>query len=113
MSGPSAACRRARSSAACWFRAWCAAARPGRAPKCVTCGTASAQAHRLSPLQNGPLERWLWGWDVSNSLAWQGLEMAMRMFSPAQLNPFGHNPLRPVLADLLQPACWPIRARRA
>lgn len=63
-----------------------------------------AQAHRLSPLQNGPLERWLWGWDLSNSLVWQGFEMAMRLFSPAQLNPFGHNPLRRLLADLLEPA---------
>jgi len=62
-----------------------------------------AQAHQLSPLQTGPLERWLWGWDLSNSMLWQGLEMAMRMFSPAQLNPFGHNPLRPLLAGLLQP----------
>src|SRR5450631_1350735 len=24
---------------------------------------ALAQAHTMSPLQNGPLERWLWGWD--------------------------------------------------
>lgn len=66
--------------------------------------TRVAQAHRLSPLQNGPLERWLWGWDLSNSLFWRGWEMTMRMFSPAQLNPFGHNPLRPLLADLLEPA---------
>jgi NTE family protein len=63
-----------------------------------------AQAHRLSPLQNGPLERWLWGWDLSNSMVWRGFEMAMRLFSPAQLNPFGHNPLRRLLADLLDPA---------
>ncbi len=63
-----------------------------------------AEAHRLSLLQNGPLERWLWGWDLSNSLAWQGLEMAMRLFAPAQLNPFGHNPLRPLLTGLLEPA---------
>jgi NTE family protein len=63
-----------------------------------------AQAHQLSPLQNGPLERWLWGWDLSNSWIWRGWEMAMRMFSPAQLNPFGHNPLRSLLADLLEPA---------
>lgn len=62
-----------------------------------------AQAHRLSLLQNGPLERWLWGWDLSNSLAWRGLEMAMRLFAPAQLNPFGHNPLRPLLTGLLEP----------
>ena len=63
-----------------------------------------AQAHQLSPLQSGPLERWLFGWDLSNSLLWQGWEMAMRLFSPAQLNPFGHNPLRHLLADLLEPA---------
>ena len=63
-----------------------------------------AQAHNLSPLQNGPLERWLFGWDLSNSLLWRGWEMAMRLFSPAQLNPFGHNPLRHLLADLLEPA---------
>lgn len=62
-----------------------------------------AHAHRLSLLQNGPLERWLWGWDLSNSLAWRGLEMAMRLFAPAQLNPFGHNPLRPLLHGLLEP----------
>jgi NTE family protein len=60
-------------------------------------------AHALSPLQNGPLERWLWGSDLSNSLAWQGFETALRLFSPAQLNPFGHNPLRPVIEDLLDP----------
>jgi NTE family protein len=62
-----------------------------------------AQAHQLSPLQSGPLERWLFGWDLSNSLLWRGWEMAMRLFSPAQLNPFGHNPLRHLLADLLEP----------
>jgi NTE family protein len=52
-------------------------------------------------LQNAPLERWLWGWDLSNSMMWRGMEMAMRMFSPAQLNPFGHNPLTHLLADLI------------
>jgi NTE family protein len=60
-----------------------------------------SQAHSLSPLQNGPLQRWLWGWDLSVNPLWQGLEAAMRLFSPAQLNPFGHNPLRHVLEDLL------------
>ncbi|MDE2517138.1 MAG: patatin-like phospholipase family protein [Rhodospirillales bacterium] len=63
-----------------------------------------AEAHSLSPLQAGPLDRWLFGWDLSNGLLWQGLEMTMRMFSPAQLNPFGHNPLRGLLADLIDPA---------
>jgi NTE family protein len=62
-----------------------------------------AQAQAVSPLQNGPLERFLWGPDLSRNPVWQGLETAMRFFSPAQLNPLGHNPLRAVIADLLLP----------
>jgi NTE family protein len=31
------------------------------------------------------------------------MEMAMRMFSPAQINPFGHNPMRVLLEDLIEP----------
>lgn len=58
-------------------------------------------ANALSPLQNSPLEHWLWGWDLSNNLAFQGVETALRLFSPAQFNPFGHNPLRPVIADVI------------
>jgi NTE family protein len=60
-----------------------------------------SQAHSVSPLQSAPLERWLWGSDMSNSVLWQGLEMTMRLFSPAQLNPFGHNPLWYFLHDLV------------
>lgn len=63
-----------------------------------------ANAHALSPLQAAPLERWLWGpADLSNGMMWQGWEVAMRMFSPAQLNPFGHNPVRLLMEDFLQP----------
>jgi NTE family protein len=63
-----------------------------------------AQAHAMSQLQSAPRERSLWGWDMSNSLIWRGLEATMRMFSPAQLNPFGHQPLRALLTDLVDPA---------
>jgi NTE family protein len=60
------------------------------------------QSHALSPLQGGPMDRWLaWGSEISSNLMWQGMETALRMFSPAQLNPFNHNPLRAVIADLL------------
>jgi len=63
-----------------------------------------AKAHAMSPLQAAPLERWLFGgWDLSNSMLWQGMEVAMRMFSPAQVNPFGHNPMRALLEDLIEP----------
>ncbi|MGH7042749.1 MAG: patatin-like phospholipase family protein [Acetobacteraceae bacterium] len=60
-----------------------------------------ASAHALSPLRTGPLDRWLWGWDISNTPVWWGLDMAMRLFGPSQINPLGLNPLRSVLADLL------------
>jgi NTE family protein len=63
-----------------------------------------ASAHAMSPLQAAPLDRWLFGgWDLSNSMLWQGMEMAMRLFSPAQINPFGHNPMRTLLEDLIEP----------
>jgi len=61
-------------------------------------------AHMMSPVRNGPLERWLWGWDLSNSFVWAGIETAMRLWSPAQLNPIGHNPLRSILEGWLDRA---------
>jgi NTE family protein len=57
----------------------------------------------MSPVQRSPLERWLYGSDLSSNVVWAGLETTMRLFSPHQLNPFGHNPLRPLLEDLLRP----------
>jgi len=62
-----------------------------------------AAAHIFGPV-NSSLD-WLWGWDkgleLGNEWAWQGLTNALRLFSPNQLNPFGQNPLEPLLADLL------------
>lgn len=60
-----------------------------------------AQAHALSPLRSTPFDRWMWGWDIGNTWAWQSLDVASRLFSPAQLNPFGLNPLRTVVLDVL------------
>jgi NTE family protein len=65
-------------------------------------GVASAGA--LSPIRSSPLEKWLYGWDLSNNMAWAGLETTMRLFSPHQLNPLGHNPLRALLEELIDPA---------
>ena len=62
-------------------------------------GLSGAQA--MTPLRAGVTERWMWGWDISNTVAWQGLETALRVWGPEQLNPFGFNPLRPVVASLL------------
>lgn len=60
-----------------------------------------AVAHAASGIRNGPLARWLWGADLSSNPLWQGMATAMRLFSPEQLNLFGHNPLRAVLSGLL------------
>ncbi len=57
----------------------------------------------MSPVQRSPLERWLYGADLSSNVVWAGLETTMRLFSPHQLNPLGHNPLRPLLEGLLRP----------
>jgi NTE family protein len=62
-----------------------------------------ADAHIFGPV-NSALD-WMWGWDkgleLGNEMAWAGITNALRMFSPGQLNPFGQNPLEPLLYDLL------------
>jgi len=62
-----------------------------------------AAAHIFGPV-NSTLD-WMWGWDKSfelgSELAWAGLTNALRLFSPNQLNPFGQNPLEPLLEDML------------
>jgi NTE family protein len=62
-----------------------------------------AAAHIFGPVSS-TLD-WMWGWDkgfeLGSELAWQGLTNALRLFSPNQLNPFGQNPLEPLLDDML------------
>jgi len=62
-----------------------------------------AEAHIFSPV-NSALD-WMWGWDkgmeFGQEMAWAGITNALRMFNPGQLNPFGQNPLAPLLEDLL------------
>jgi NTE family protein len=60
-------------------------------------------AGAMSLVQRSPLERFLYGADLSSNVLWAGLETTMRLFSPHQLNPLGHNPLRPLLEDMLRP----------
>jgi NTE family protein len=64
---------------------------------------AVAAAHIFGPV-NSSLD-WMWGWDkgleLGQELAWQGLTNALRLFNPGQMNPFGQNPLAPLLKELL------------
>ncbi len=57
----------------------------------------------LSPLRATPIEKAIWGWDLTHSLAWRAFETATRMLSPYQLNPFPleYNPLRRALEQSL------------
>jgi NTE family protein len=62
-----------------------------------------AAAHIFGPVVS-TLD-WMWGWDkgmeLGSELAWAGLTNALRLFSPGQLNPFGQNPLEPLLEEML------------
>ncbi len=62
-----------------------------------------AAAHIFGPVASS-LD-WMWGWDkgmeLGSELAWAGLTNALRLFSPGQLNPFGQNPLAPLLEEML------------
>ncbi|MCS6891019.1 MAG: patatin-like phospholipase family protein [Rhodovarius sp.] len=57
----------------------------------------------LSPLQSTPLEKALWGWDMTYSLAWRAFDTLTRVASPYQFNPFPieFNPLRRALESSL------------
>lgn len=57
----------------------------------------------MSPMKASPLEKAIWGHDMSNSLAWNAFEAMTRIASPYQLNPFSleFNPLRRALLNML------------
>ena len=60
----------------------------------------------MSPLQNTPLEKAIWGHDLTWSFAYQTFETLTRVMSPYQLNPtpYEFNPLRQVLEEEIDPA---------
>jgi NTE family protein len=62
---------------------------------------AVADAGRLSPMQRGPVERMANLWTLDYSPAFNALEMAARMLSPYDTNPWGANPLRAILAEAI------------
>lgn len=62
---------------------------------------AVADAGRLSPMQRGPIERMTNLWTLDYSPAFNALEMAARVLSPYDTNPWGANPLRAILTDCI------------
>ncbi|WP_372623630.1 patatin-like phospholipase family protein [Falsiroseomonas sp.] len=57
----------------------------------------------VSPLQNTPWEKAIWGHDLTWSVAYQTFETLTRMLSPYQINPtpYDFNPLRAVLEEAI------------
>lgn len=57
----------------------------------------------VSPLRSTPVEKALWGWDLTYSVGWNAFETVTRLLSPYQFNPFPmeFNPLRKALEESL------------
>jgi NTE family protein len=60
-----------------------------------------ARAAEFSPLQRTPLDVFLGRWTLDYSPAFVAMDLASRLFSPYDLNPGGSNPLRDILAEII------------
>lgn len=58
-----------------------------------------SQAAAFSPLQRSPFDRLMGRWTLDTSPAYVAMDLMARVLSPYDLNPFGLNPLRAILAD--------------
>jgi NTE family protein len=62
---------------------------------------AVSDAGQMSPMKRGPLEVLTGQWTLDYSPMFLAAEMASRVFSPYDLNPLDNNPLRPILAEMV------------
>jgi NTE family protein len=62
-----------------------------------------ADAFACSPLRPNPVERFLYGHDLTFTAGYLALDAVTRTLAPAQFNPFGLNPLRDILEALIDP----------
>ena len=58
-----------------------------------------SRAARFSPLQRSPLDHLMGRWTLDTSPTYVAFDLMSRMLSPYDLNPFGFNPLRAILAE--------------
>jgi NTE family protein len=61
----------------------------------------NSEAARFSPFRRGPLDILLGRWTLNSSPAYLAFDLAARLFSPYDLNPRAHNPLRNILDDCI------------
>ena len=60
-----------------------------------------SQAARYSPFRRGPIDVMLGRWTLDSSPIYVAMDLMSRLISPYQVNPSGSNPLREILADLV------------
>ncbi len=60
-----------------------------------------AEAARFSPFRRGPLDVILGRWTLDSSPIYVAMDIMSRVLSPYDLNPMGNNPLRKILADIV------------
>ena len=60
-----------------------------------------SDAARFSPFQRGPLDVLLGRWTLDSSPMYVAMDLMSRLVSPYTSNPMGHNPLREILAELI------------
>src|ERR1700744_6103443 len=60
-----------------------------------------SDAARYSPFQRGPLDVLLGRWTLDSSPMYVAMDLMSRLVSPYDVNPMGKNPLREILAELI------------
>ena len=60
-----------------------------------------SDAARFSPFQRGPLDVLLGRWTLDSSPMYVAMDLMSRLVSPYDVNPMGKNPLREILAELI------------
>jgi NTE family protein len=60
-----------------------------------------SEAARFSPFKRGPIDVLLGRWTLDSSPIYVAMDLMSRLWSPYDLNPKGANPLREILADLI------------
>jgi NTE family protein len=60
-----------------------------------------AEAARFSPFRRGPIDVLLGRWTLDSSPMYVAMDLMSRLLSPYDLNPMGNNPLRAILADMV------------
>jgi NTE family protein len=90
-------------NAAVFVQGLCESGRDGARAALDRLWRGAAARLAVSPLQNLPWEKAIWGYDLTWSVAYQTFETLTRVLSPYQLNPtpYDWNPLRAVLEEVV------------